>query len=326
MKHAPVYWFTGDARALVQRAEEEVEGRVTPDLGVASLNRVVCRCGQEDATAALSAARMPPMMGRRRLVLLREVELLSAPAMTALAEYLQLPVQTTTLVVVGEKPPRLERSDAASAARWKELVERAGGQFSTYSSSSVQPVPFVLQCAARHGRTIEPAAAQLMVEWVGPVLDRLEREVEKVLLYAGTEAVTSSHVVAATSPLAEAIVWDLTGGVGSGDPDRALTALQRMLGEGEDPRRLASLLLWQVRDLLRARALVRQGKSDAEVRAVVKVRPEALRSARRWWDQWPGDERVLGWFAEANAKMNRTRAGADAVLITLVLKLLAPAG
>ncbi|MBS0616428.1 MAG: hypothetical protein JSR58_07760 [Verrucomicrobia bacterium] len=79
---------------------------------------------------------------------------------------------------------------------------------------------FVLREAHKQGRRMEPAAAALLLELVGPDMPSLFHEVEKIICFAGdktqitstdVEAVSKAHHQATLWKLAESVIWGKEG-------------------------------------------------------------------------------------------------------------------
>ena len=97
-------------------------------------------------------------------------------------------------------------------------------------------VAFVEEEARAQGLELEPGAAELLAERIGPQLMMLRQELAKVALLAGPgEVVGRAHVAASTTQIAEESVWDLMDAIGGGHTELALGLLARMSGAGAAP-------------------------------------------------------------------------------------------
>jgi DNA polymerase III delta subunit len=118
------------------------------------------------------------------------------------------------------------------------------------------------------------------------------------------------------------VVWDLTSGIATRRAGPALDALHRLLEDGEAPHKLLALILWQMRLVLRMAEMVRQGRSDEEIRGELRLRGEVFTALKREMERsFPGAAALLGRLAEANRQMNSSRAGDRRALELLVLEL-----
>jgi DNA polymerase-3 subunit delta len=72
-------------------------------------------------------------------------------------------------------------------------------------------------------------------------------------------------------------VFDLTLAIAEADRARALRILGRNLEAGEAPLRILGSLIWQYRRIWKARDLVEEGRSDAELARALAISPYRLR-------------------------------------------------
>jgi DNA polymerase-3 subunit delta len=200
------------------------------------------------------AVRALPMLAQRRLVLLREPEARKGGKGEALAEALAGVVadvatgDTCTLVVVAEQIDR--------RSRWvKAFAEPAAFVACDPPRNAKEALGFLRDEARAQGASLEPAAAELLAESVGPNLLALRQELTKATLYAGDGVkVTRAHVQETICAIADEPIWDLTDAIGEGRAADALSVLARMLDSGAPPPVLLGSLAGHFRKLARARA------------------------------------------------------------------------
>lgn len=307
----------GDAAVLVQEAEARlvnavVEGRPSGfNLSVLSADT--------GGWSALDQARTPPMMCRRRAVVLRELEKASPELLDALLAYAQNPNPTTTLILVGEKLP--PPSGGVDRGRRLENRLKELGAVSRFKAAEQDPVAFAMARAQRAGCALDRRAAALLVERVGADLAMLGNEVDKAVAFAGGKgALTEGVIEQVTSLVAEAVIWRLTDAVLARDVDRGLAAAHRLLEDGEPSHRLLAMVSWQIRQLLELQDALQGGAPEPPSLARM---PHAKKAeARRALAQRPlSPVRVLGALARANRDMNRSPAGDRRIFEGLILEL-----
>jgi DNA polymerase-3 subunit delta len=195
-----------------------------------------------------------PLLAKRRLVVLREPEARKGGKGEALAEALAGVVadaatsDTCTLVVVAEQIDR--------RSRWvKAFAEPAAFVACDPPKNAKEALAFLRDEAREQGVALEPAAAELLAESVGPNLLALRMELTKASLFAGEGArVTRAHVQETICAAAEEPIWDLTDAIGDGRTADALGVLARMLASGAPAPVLLGSLAGHFRKLARARA------------------------------------------------------------------------
>ena len=320
---APVYVVVGDAVPLVEGAVERIRVAVEPMLGPVAFNLTVLRASEPEAVEAFRTARTLPMMGARRLVIVREIESASDAFFEAAVAYLAAPVAEAVVVLQGQKFPKVVKG----GSDWGQRIRKGigAGLLVRLAAKDVRPAAFAQECAAGLGKRLSSSDARLLVEVVGEDLARLTQEVTKLSLYVGDEPVIGADDIhAATALLAEAVIWDLTAAIAAGNVELAIESLHRLQDGGDDPRRLLSMIAWQARDLLRLHARVVAGVPEREIRTQIRMRPDVYQAAReRMKRGFPHPARLMGRLADANRAMNSHRAGAERVLEALVLDLVA---
>ena len=126
---------------------------------------------------------------------------------------------------------------------------------------------------ARGGR-IAPQAAALLATNVGGDLQALTNEIEKLVLYKGSEATIEAADVVLLSPYAaEETIFELVDALGNRQTARAAELFQEKVHEGADPFYLFSMFIRQFRLLIQARYLLDRGERAAGIAEQMKQRP-----------------------------------------------------
>lgn len=329
---SPIYVLLGDDDDARDRALARLEEALLGG-GLASLNRDVLRAGEEDASRAFTLVRTLPMMGPRRVVVIREVEEARSEVLQRLAEYAQAPSAEASLLVAGRKwpTPRGAAADTdhdedgpatTGGADWgrraEGAVKRGGGVVWRFSRESADPVQVAREAAEEAGCSLGHREARLLIELVGADPGALRLEVAKAASWMETPGPISQEALREVcSLLAEAVIWDLTDAIAARRPDVAMVTAHRLLEDGEAPQRLVAMVAWQLRQLLALQHVLRGGEG-----AAVRMAPQKRAAAERSLRERPLDPvQVLGRLAEANRLMNSSRAGDRRVLEWLILDL-----
>lgn len=318
------YVVLGDAVPLVEQARAAIEAAVRPRIGLPAFNHGRYRATDPGAATAFTAARTLPMMAARRLVELRDVADAPADVLEKLVEYLREPAPDAVLVAVGGSFPKVEKGGSNWAARIKGALSD-DAVLVQIGNDDVKPERFVIDAVEARGKIISLNDAELLVAVVGTDLGRLEQEVEKLALFVGDRlAVDADAIGAASSVLAEAVIWDLTAGLATRDADAALAVLHRLMEAGDDARKLLGMIAWQMRELVRVAELVQAGANDKDITSRVRIRWDVLKKVRPLMadGSFPDAAELLRRIATANRHMNSHRAGAERILEGLVLEML----
>lgn len=121
-------------------------------------------------------------------------------------------------------------------------------------------------------------AVELLAVRAGPGLGELERELEKLVAYAGPGGRVGREEVALLVPEAGTTrVFDLLDAVLARQTEKSLAVLDRLLKEGESPLGLVALLARQVRLLGVVKEAMEKGSLPERLAAELKLHPHVAR-------------------------------------------------
>jgi DNA polymerase-3 subunit delta len=136
--------------------------------------------------------------------------------------------------------------------------------------------------AARHGKQLPPAAAQLLLDLVGPEMGQLDQELEKLAIFVGTRArIEPGDVEKLVGQSRAENIWKILDAVAEDKPGQALQMLDRLFDQGEEPMRVLGALGMQLRRLAQAARRATQGGSLAAALDAAGVPPFAAAAAER---------------------------------------------
>jgi DNA polymerase-3 subunit delta len=300
--------------------------------GVPGLNEDKFVAGEVDVERVLAAARTLPMLGKRRLVVVRALERwepregaegkdAGKGSLDRLGEYAKDPSPTTTLVLVG--------SGLDKRRRLVTLARNEGWLVSCEALARGELPRFVEQKVRERGSSIAPDVADALAELSGPELSQVADAVERVCLYVGaggevTEAAVSECVIR----LRPSTVWELVGAVGRRDAGGALAALDQVYDPADRGIRLVGLLAWSTRQLVKFEAATRAGLGASEAAVRAGAPPFKARELAQQVRGFPSSDlaRLLVRLAEVDAELKGgSKRPAKASLERLILDLCTPA-
>ena len=258
------YLIGGSDRPKVDRAVTRLRSRFEAD--AVELHDATAASG-EDAVAACNA--MGLFGSGSRLVLFEGVEAWKAPDAKAIAAYLASPAPGTTLALVATEL----RKDAPLA---KAVAGR--GTLLIWDVAARAVPKWVAEQFTVHGTSAEPEACRLLADLVGDDLYELASEIDKLVTWAGGEAITADDVEALVAPRAGSPPWDLTDAWGARDVGGVLRATERMLDRTGDPvsktiPRLLGSLTKHVRNARAIRRLDDEGVTSQEAASRLGLKP-----------------------------------------------------
>lgn len=309
----PVYLFYGREAFLKERYLAKLVERVQEEFRDFNLQSL--SADETSPAEVLDQARTLPFMAPPRVVILRGVDRYKADDLLPFYDYLSDPNESACLVLVADKPDF--RFKFFKAVRDKGL----GVEFSAPRGRGL--TAWVREAMADRGQEMTEAVAQVLVDRFGGDLMELDRELEKVSLYAlDKKKVGEEDVRAAARMGHRATVFQLGDALGRQDPDTALTALRDLLLT-EHYMVILAMVVRHFRLLLKAKPLLDRRGTQAEAAAKLGVPGFA---ARNYLAQARGlslgeIKKGLACLLEANLTLITSSAPERLVMESLVLDL-----
>jgi DNA polymerase III subunit delta len=246
---APVVLLVAAEVSLRQRAREEIRAQVLAGASPAfDEDRFDLATAGVEPGRILSAARTLPVLAPRRLVMVRGIEDKRAQRFLdeLLPGYLENPAPSACLLLEAERVDRRQR--------WIKRVSEVGEvRVLEAPTRAPQVREWIGEQLRARGKSAGSGAAAALFDAIGPELDRLTSEIEKLCLFVGDRArVTAEDVSRITGQTRTLALYELTDAVGDGRRADALRLLARLLEQGEAPLALLAALAGHLRRLLRA--------------------------------------------------------------------------
>jgi len=271
------------------------------------------------AAAILAAARTVPMLGRSRLVQVRDAHQLSAEELNRLLPYVEDPAPFSCVVLLADKADlRLK-----FFARLKKL-----GVVKRFDPLKERQVPAWLSAEARRQKLkLKPGAAERIADAIGTDMGQLASALERLALYAGPgNPVTPEAVDDLLAQTRQHSIFELTNAVGRGERREALLILHKMLQDREPGVRIVIMLARHLRQLWSARELSARGANQQAIASQIGIHPffvkDMVSQANRFTDEKLS--RTHRALFEADRKLKSSRLSDAAVLEQLVLGLCPP--
>jgi DNA polymerase III subunit delta len=268
----PAYLIAGTDEAKIARARARLRDRAEREGGPGALELFEAGEGRRapDAEALVASLAAISLIASRRYLLADGVEVWGkADADRACEALTALPPEITVALVAHGKAP----------APLAKAVESAGGDVLTFDAPREREMPKRLVAEAGElGFQLDPDAARMLVERLGPRPLRLRTELERLALWApeggriGVEELDS--IIADTS---EEAIWTLADALVEGDEACVLRVAERLVAQGEALPRIIYSVAPRLRQALKAARELEQGRSPKEVAADLSMHPYAAR-------------------------------------------------
>lgn len=311
----PVYFFLGEGELLKEEAwrhllEQVVPARARPMNG----ERLLAK--EHSAPEVLGRLSALPMFGKKRLVMVQNIELWPKDQLKAVASYMMHPYPSACLVLTSTHKKGLEKLQAEAEAR-NGLVQ--------FNSLTERDAPRWLQMRARqHQKLLSPQAASCLVEQLGVDLFRLQSELEKLVTYVGDrEKIELGDVKEAVITQRSFTVFELLRYVGQGRSLQAISSLRNLLLAGEHPLGILALLARQIRLLWQAKDGAARRLPAAELGRKLALPSGVVNSYVQQAHSFSEEElyRIHGFIRDADLAIKSTGTAPQLLLEALVLKL-----
>ncbi|RCW92810.1 DNA polymerase III subunit delta [Winogradskyella arenosi] len=183
----PIYFLMGDESYYIDKVSDFIENTVL-DETEKGFNQMVLYGRDVTIDDIVSNAKRYPMMAERQVVIVKEAQDLSR-TIEQLAKYAENP-QPTTVLVLNYKYKKLDKRKALYKA-----LKKVGVVFESKKLYENQVADWIRRVLAGKNYEISPKAAQMLVEFLGTDLSKIDNELNKlkIVLPEGTQ-ITPNHI------------------------------------------------------------------------------------------------------------------------------------
>ena len=262
---SPVYIFIGEDAYDHDEALKALEKALSVD----SLNREVFFGNESKAEEVIIAAQTIPFLGNKRLIIVKNTQKFRANDAEKLAEFIRSPVDSTCLVLLW--PERAGKDTKKKAIFAAAETSGAIVEFKRHYDNELPA--WVQKKAAQHGKKIDLAASQLLVQESGSTLLELSNEIEKLVLFAGKNGeITIDDVEAVSGHTKTANLYRLAELLETKALAASLKVIEELLNEGEEPIKILYRFHSVIRRLLLAKSLLEEEKAGPmDVRQALRL-------------------------------------------------------
>ncbi|WP_179353755.1 DNA polymerase III subunit delta [Winogradskyella vidalii] len=222
----PIYFLMGEEAYYIDKVSDYIEDNVL-DEAEKGFNQMALYGRDITIDDIVSNAKRYPMMAERQVVIVKEAQDLSR-TIEKLASYAAQP-QPTTVLVINYKYKKLDKRKALYKA-----IKKVGVVFESKKLYENQVSDWIRRVLAGQNYDISPKAAQMLVEFLGTDLGKIDNELNKlkIVLPEGTQ-ITPEHIEANIGISKDYNNFELRKAVGQRN---ALKAHQIAKYFGENPK------------------------------------------------------------------------------------------
>lgn len=214
-----VYRLTGNDILGLDKALKHIEDKAKIEMP--ELNKAVFNDENFDAEKIILSCQQMPLMSEKRLIVVKNVAKIKDADLKKLEEYCKAPAFETVLVfqeIVGQN---VFAKLSAEKVLCNKLSE---GELSQIIETKFK----------ESGKSISLGAVALLIDFCGSDQMRIRNELSK-LLYAGKDEITESDIKKMVKKSDEYSVFEITSALSSGNGDKAITLMKKMLETMEFP-------------------------------------------------------------------------------------------
>lgn len=253
----PLYLFYGDEGFLIDEAVKKIVSIIVEPSN-RDFNLEFLRGGETSCEEIISKAQTLPFMGERRVVIVKGIDEIKASGAERLMEYCSNPSPTTTLILTGHKIDARDKlhntvSKNGVVVQFKPLYEK-------------DTAGWVMRIVKEAGYRIDNDAKDYLISIVGNNLQRLKNELEKVFTYKGSNKdIKIDDIKLLVEDTKIESIFAFTDSIGSKDINKALRLLEKMIGQGEMPEKIISMITRQFRLILLTKVYRERGAAPSEI-------------------------------------------------------------
>jgi DNA polymerase-3 subunit delta len=169
----PIYFLMGEEAYYIDKISEFIENTVL-DESEKGFNQQVMYGRDVSVEEIVSAAKRYPMMAEKQVIIVKEAQDLSR-TIEKLVSYAENP-QPTTVLVINYKYKKLDKRKKLHKA-----IAKAGVIYESKKLYDNQVPDWIRRVLSGKKYHIEPKAAQMLVEFLGTDLSKINNELEKLI-------------------------------------------------------------------------------------------------------------------------------------------------
>jgi len=262
----PIYFLMGEEAYYIDKLSEFIESSVLTE-EERGFNQVVLYGRDVSIEDIIGQAKRYPMMAEYQVVIVKEAQDLSR-TIEKLSAYAEAP-QPSTVLVVNYKYKKIDKRKA-----FYKILKKHGVVYESKKLYENQVADWIRRVLAPKNYSISPKAAQMLVEFLGTELSKINNELEKlqIILKPGSE-ITPEHIEENIGISKDFNNFELRNAIGNRDSKKAYQIVKYFSENPKDNPMVVTvaLLFNYFSQLLQYHGL--NDKSSKSVASVLKINP-----------------------------------------------------
>lgn len=275
-----------------------------------------------DMRALIDAVEAMPMMAEATLVTVDDVDPFRLPEADRdkLSQLLSDIPEWCTVVFTFET--ETWKPDKRFKKLW-EAIDSAGLIVEFAKQEQRDLVAWIQRHFASHHKRIAADLCVYLIEITGGTMTALSSEIQKISAFSGTDEIKKSDIDAVTEPVLDAVAFQMTEMLSSGNFAGALDKLHTLLKMQEEPLKILGAVGSHFRRISAARTLMDNGRNASELAKLAGIQEyparKAMEAARRLRPEFCA--RAVTLVLETDYKMKTSFDDNQRLLEMLVLQL-----
>ena len=259
-----VYLLYGEEGYLKKQYKDRFIKAMLPDGD--TMNYAYYEGKNTDVKEVIDLAETLPFFAERRLIVFENTGFFKTAAGADLADYVKEMPETTYFVFVENEVDK--RNKLYKAVNSKGYVV----ELSTQDEGTLKR--WVFNLARRENKEMSEAVITYFIGKVGTDMEKIQRELEKVICYAiDRNTLTKEDVDAVCVTQLSNHIFEMVDAVAAGNQKRALDLYYELLALKEPAMRILYMLARQYRILFHVKALANQGYGRKEIASKAGIHP-----------------------------------------------------
>jgi DNA polymerase-3 subunit delta len=176
--------------------------------------------------------------------------------------------------------PGKDDVEPSTAPGLQQLIKRGVITAEENTTPDPKALPGWIQRQAQSNAIkIEPRAAHMLADFVGPNLRQLDNELTKLAAYATGRAITAQDVTLLVSDASEALIWGLTDALSQRNERQAIRSLYELRRGDANAFYLLTMIARQYRIIIKVKEGMQRLNTPDEIARYVKESPYPVKKA-----------------------------------------------
>jgi DNA polymerase-3 subunit delta len=322
---APIYLLYGTESFFIEELKQKIINMVLSE-EEKEFNYSIFDMSEIEVETAIEEAETLPFIGEKRVIILKNPLFLTSQRDKSKIEhdvkkfemYIDNPSPDSIVIIIAPYEKLDERKKIV------KKIKKNGEVFFAEKMTEQTVEKWVNEKIDELNLKITPYAKQVFVQLVGPNAMLLQKELQKLKLYAEDQLTIDEHVIhLLVARSIEQNIFTLINHVAKRKLADAIRVYYDLLEQKEEPVKIVILIARQFRIIYQVQALATKGYSQNHIASTLKLRPFQVRIAREQSKYFQDKEllTILDNLAEVDYQIKTGKIDKKLALELFLLKL-----